>query len=99
MTPARVDDHEEVRRLQGCLNDLISVMALPALWSGRGPMEIVEALLDGTVRILRLEFAYARLPHGFDGAPRELLRTLRAGAAPAPLEVIGERLMGLLRKP
>jgi PAS domain S-box-containing protein len=99
MTPARVDDHEEVRRLQGCLNDLISVMALPALWSGRGPMEIVEALLDGLVRILRLDFAYARLTHGFDGASRESLRTLRAAAAPLPLEVIGERFMGLLRKP
>jgi hypothetical protein len=25
---------EEVKRLQRCMNDLISMMALPALWSG-----------------------------------------------------------------
>jgi PAS domain S-box-containing protein len=99
MAPARVDDPEEVRYLQGCLNDLISVIALPALWSGRGPMEIVGALLDATVRILRLEFAYARLTQSFDGAPHEAIRIVRAADAAPPLELIGERLMGLLHKP
>ena len=25
---------DEIMRLQGCLNDLVSVLALPAIWSG-----------------------------------------------------------------
>jgi hypothetical protein len=28
---------EEVKRLQRCLNDLVSLMALPALWSRDDP--------------------------------------------------------------
>ena len=27
---------DEIKRLQGCINDLISIQALPAIWSGRG---------------------------------------------------------------
>ncbi|OAI53216.1 hypothetical protein AYO47_05265 [Planctomyces sp. SCGC AG-212-M04] len=30
---------EEVRRLQGCINDLVSLLALPAIWLGRGPLQ------------------------------------------------------------
>jgi hypothetical protein len=26
---------DEITRLQGCINDLISVLALPAMWSGQ----------------------------------------------------------------
>jgi hypothetical protein len=25
---------DEIKRLQGCINDLISLLALPAIWSG-----------------------------------------------------------------
>jgi PAS domain S-box-containing protein len=99
MTPARVDDSEEIRRLQGCLNDLISVMALPALWSGQGPMQIVEALLDGMVRMLRLEFAYARLTWVFDGSLREAIRAAPPVDAADIVEIVGERLMALAHKP
>ena len=36
----------EVKRLQSCINDLISVLALPAIWSGREPSQILGTLLD-----------------------------------------------------
>ena len=72
---------EEVRILQGCLNDLISVMALPALWRGREPHEILGALLDGLVRMLQLDCAEARLADGFSDTVIEIRRP--EGAAPA----------------
>src|SRR5216683_225861 len=52
---------DEIRRLQGCINDLISVLALPAMWRGQESAQIVSTLLDVLVGILRLDFAYARL--------------------------------------
>jgi len=51
----------QTKRLQGCINDLISLLAFPAMWSGQAPAEIVGMLLDVLVRMLRLEFAYVRL--------------------------------------
>ena len=52
---------EEVTRLQRCINDLVSVLALPVLWSGRNPSEMMSSFLDGLVRILDLDVAYVRL--------------------------------------
>jgi formate hydrogenlyase transcriptional activator len=49
----------ESRRLQSCINDLISVLALPAMWTGRDPEQVVGTLLDALVSILRLDFACA----------------------------------------
>ena len=37
---------DEIKRLQGCINDLISVLALPAIWSGHESSQIVSTLLD-----------------------------------------------------
>src|SRR5215470_3394765 len=51
----------QTKRLQGCINDLISLLAFPAMWSGRDSAEIVGMLLDVLVGMLRLEFAYVRL--------------------------------------
>ena len=51
----------QIERLQGCINDLISLLAFPAMWSGLDPAEIVGMLLDVLVSMLRLEFAYVRL--------------------------------------
>lgn len=33
---------EEVARLRGCLNDLVGIMALPALWAG-GEVHVLDA--------------------------------------------------------
>jgi hypothetical protein len=69
------DRSEEIRRLQGCINDPISVLALPALWNGRESSQIVSTLLDGLLGMLRLEFAYARLSDVIDGASVEMVRS------------------------
>jgi len=46
---------EEIRRLQGCINDLVSLLALPALWIGREPPEVASTLLDVLLKMLRLD--------------------------------------------
>src|SRR5258706_12659486 len=61
---------DEIRRLQRCINDLISVQALPAMWTGQEPAHIISTLLDVLIGMLRLDFAYARVGE----APIEMLR-------------------------
>ena len=65
---------EEVKRLQRCLNDLVSVLALPAMWSGSQPSQIVHTLLDALLSMLCLDFVYARLEDPSGGAPLEVLK-------------------------
>ena len=64
---------DEVKRLQSCINDLISVLALPAIWSGNESSQIVGTLLDVLLGMLRLDFAYARLNDSSDGPPIEVV--------------------------
>src|SRR5437879_12666286 len=65
---------DEIKRLQSCINDLISVLALPAIWSGSEPSQIVGTLLDALLAKLRLDFAYARLTDSSGGPPLEVVR-------------------------
>jgi hypothetical protein len=37
---------DEIRNLKACINDLISILALPAIWTGRDPTQIINTLLD-----------------------------------------------------
>src|SRR5882762_5970906 len=79
---------DEVKRLQSCINDLISVLALPAIWSGNEQSQIVGTLLDVLLAMLRLDFAYARLSDPSDGPPIEVVRlTQREHPSPQPQEV------------
>jgi len=65
---------DEVKRLQGCIYDLISIQALPAIWSGQDSPHIIGTLLDVLVRVLRLDFVYARLSETVEGSPIEMVR-------------------------
>jgi PAS domain S-box-containing protein len=65
---------DEIKRLQSCINDLISVLALPAIWIGSESSQIVGTLLDALLAMLRLDFAYARLSDSNDGPPIEVVR-------------------------
>src|SRR5262245_60267023 len=65
---------DDIKRLQGCITDLLSVLALPAIWSGHASVQIADTLLDVLVRLLRLDFAYIRLRGERDGLPIELVR-------------------------
>lgn len=64
---------EERRGPVGWTNDLMGILTLPSVWSGREASQIVVALLEVVVRILRLDFAYAVLrPRG-----SEVMETIR----------------------
>jgi len=66
---------EAIKRLQLCLNDLVSILALPAVWCGGGPTQVVDTLLDTLRRMLRLDLVYVRLKGQAGGTPIEVTRT------------------------
>jgi thioredoxin reductase (NADPH) len=68
------DPAQEIKRLQRCINDLTSLLALPAIWRSSDPSQIVQTLLDVLLRMLSLDFAYARLSDAFGVMPVEILR-------------------------
>ncbi len=80
--PPRLPDMEvqpelasgEVRHLQRCINDLISLLALPAIWSGGDPSQVLHTLLDALLRMLRLDLVSARLTDPVGEAPVEIVR-------------------------
>lgn len=93
------DRSEGVRRLEGCINDLVSLLASPAVWRGRGPPQVVDTLLDALLSMLRLDFAYARLNLPAGGSPVEAVRaTQRPEMIPKPEEV-GRALEPWLNQP
>jgi PAS domain S-box-containing protein len=74
MMPQVEDPVQEVKRLQRCINDLVSLLALPAVWSGHEPSQIVQVLLDALLRMLDLDFICARLKTPFDSGLLEIPR-------------------------
>ncbi len=88
------DSAEEIKRLQRCVNDLISLLALPAIWSGNEPTQMVHMLLDALLRMLRLDFAYARLKDPVTTAPMEILRV----ADSSKLTTLPQDVRGMLSK-
>jgi DNA-binding NarL/FixJ family response regulator len=64
---------EKRRSPLGWTNDLMGILTLPSMWSGREPTQVVVALLEVVIRILKLDFAYALL------RPRssEVMETIR----------------------
>jgi hypothetical protein len=40
------DSAQEIKRLQRCINDLVGLLALPAIWRGGEASQIVETVLD-----------------------------------------------------
>ena len=64
----------EVKHLQRCINDLISLLALPAIWSGGDPSQVLHTLLDALMRMLRLDLVSVRLTDPVGEAPVEIVR-------------------------
>jgi len=70
---ATLDLHD----LRACLRDLVSLLALPATWSGRDPEAVLQTLLDVLVGVLRLDLVYGCAD--VDGERRRFARAVRAG--------------------
>src|SRR2546427_11557895 len=55
--------------LRSQLRDLIAILALPAVWSGRDAADIPEAVLEVLSSMLRLDLAYIRAPDPAGSGP------------------------------
>ncbi len=83
---------EEIRHLRRCINDLVSVLALPATWTGGAPAQIVGNSLDALVSMLRLDFIYARLRESTGTVFTEMVRVGSSWESKPRLEEIREKL-------
>ena len=83
---------EEVARLRGCLNDLVSIMALPALWAGGEPQQIVSTLLDALLGMLQLAFVLVRLNDPDGGPSIEMMRGTELLESTDPARAFGMAL-------
>jgi transcriptional regulator with GAF, ATPase, and Fis domain len=61
-------DDEGVSILRACIRDLAALSALPSLWVGRDPTQVIDSFLDILSAALRLNLVYARIedPRGGD---------------------------------
>lgn len=66
---------EEIRRLRRCISDLVSVLALPAIWAGGGPSHVAHNLLDALMSMLDLDFIYVRFGDAHGSEYSEMMRT------------------------
>jgi PAS domain S-box-containing protein len=78
--------HKQAVDLQSRINDLISIQALPAIWSGQQSSDIVGILLEAVVRILDLDFAYACVRDPLVDSSIELIRMRQCRAPPISAE-------------
>lgn len=69
---------DEIKRLQRCINDLVSVQTLPAIGSGGEPSQIVHTLLDALLSMLPLDLVYVRLNDPVGEAPIEMVRVAQS---------------------
>lgn len=78
----------EVKHLQRCINDLVSLLALPAVWSGGDPSQVLHTLLDALMRMLRLDLISVRLTDPAGEAPVEFVQfAVPRGPTPSAHEV------------
>jgi signal transduction histidine kinase len=70
--------------LERYVHDLTALLALPAMWTGKRPIEIGEGLLDVLVDLLRVEIAFARFE---DPEGRNAFEAWRPEGVTMPLDI------------
>jgi PAS domain S-box-containing protein len=83
---------EEIKRLQRCINDLVSVLALPAIWVGADPHQIARTLLDVLLGLLSLDLVYVRMKDPAGEATLEMVRVAPSRTLTALPQEIGALL-------
>jgi PAS domain S-box-containing protein len=83
---------EDIKSIRRCINDLVGVLALPAIASRDDPSEIVRTLFDVLLGMLHLDFVYVRLTSTAGGASTEVLRVAKPQTFPARAQQVGEML-------
>ena len=99
MDALREPPAEDVARLRDCLNDLVSVMALPALWAGGEPPRIVATLLDALMGMLHLAFVFVRLNDPEGGPSVEMARVAEPLQGTVGVPEIREAIDSFLGEP
>jgi hypothetical protein len=61
------------------MNDLVSLLALPAMWTGHDLSGAATILLDVLVRMLDLDFGCVRASDVGEGSPKEWIRSASGG--------------------
>jgi PAS domain S-box-containing protein len=75
---------EEVKYLKRCVNELSSLLTLPAMWKVGEPSQIVHATIDDLLRMLSLDLVYVRLNETGAQAPIEAVRFAQSQKQTAP---------------
>ena len=83
---------EEIERLRRCINDLVSVLALPAIWIGGEPSQIIRTFLDALLGMLRLDLIFVRLKDPIGAAPIEMIRSAQSLKQPPQPDELGKLL-------
>jgi signal transduction histidine kinase/CheY-like chemotaxis protein len=72
--PADAVIHETEQELRGCLRDLTGLFALPAVWSGKAPVEILRSLCQVLETVLPIELTIASSAVGPNSPPLRAVR-------------------------
>jgi formate hydrogenlyase transcriptional activator len=86
---------DEVRQLKKCVNNLVSMLTLPAVWTGGEMHQIATAFLDVLLNMLQLEWVYVRLKNTAHGAPIEMTRHAQFANTAEHIEIVDEILENL----
>ena len=92
MDEQQEDPSDEIKRLRRCINDLLGVLALPAVWVGSDPAQIVRTLLDVLLGMLHLDLVYVQLKDPLGETPLEMLRLAHAAKRTAGPDQLTETI-------
>jgi PAS domain S-box-containing protein len=84
--------NEEIKRLRRCINDLVGVLAISAVWVGGDLSQILRTLLETLLGVLRLDFVYARLKSEADEKSIETVQVAPSRELTTGPKDIGELL-------
>jgi PAS domain S-box-containing protein len=88
---------DEAKYLKTCINNLISMLTLPAIWTGREAHQIATALLDVLLDMLQLDWVYFRLKNTARGAAIEMIRHAQLENTADRIEIVKGVLENLLK--
>jgi len=79
---------DDVEHLKACINNLIGILAISAIWCGGEPPQILSALLDMVLGMLRVDFVCAGTKNPANGAAIEMIRCAHSEDSVAALEIV-----------
>src|ERR1700712_2710426 len=99
MMEQREQTGEETERLRRCMSDLLSLLALPAMWVGGDLAQIGQRLLDVLPAMLDADFLYTRLIDNDGSPPIEMAWTTGFMQAMTPPDIGRALLISLVTAP